>query len=169
MSDVVVYRQTKPPSSPAEGVIWDGRGLCPDCGKPVCALIWTGSWWNDHPPFEGRCGENFRDCTGPDWKARALWAEAALTTYTPARFEDVGGGVLTSLSTEVLPDPIPNGHPAVWDLVVADMAARDRDGRRKYGVPLQPHNGRKNLQDAYQEALDLAVYLRAEIYERTGR
>ena len=67
------------------------------------------------------------------------------------------------------PAPTPNEHPAVWDLVIADMRERDAKGLAKYGVRLQPHNGRKALIDAYQEALDLAVYLRLEIYEREGR
>lgn len=67
------------------------------------------------------------------------------------------------------PPPVPNEKPAVWGLVLADMQARDAEGRRKYGTPLQPHNGRDALVDAYQEALDLAVYLRQAIYERDGR
>jgi hypothetical protein len=54
-------------------------------------------------------------------------------------------------------------------MVLADMAARDAEGRRKYGVPLQPHNGRDALRDAYEEALDLCVYLRQALYERDGR
>lgn len=72
------------------------------------------------------------------------------------------------LITEQVP-PTPNGRPAVWPLVVADMQARDAEGRRKYGVPLQPFNGRDSLVDAYQEALDLVVYLRQAIVERDGR
>jgi hypothetical protein len=67
------------------------------------------------------------------------------------------------------PPPVPNEKPAVWDLVMADMRARDAEGRRKYGTPLQPHNGRDVLVDAYQEALDLAVYLRQALYERDGK
>lgn len=67
------------------------------------------------------------------------------------------------------PAPIPNDHPAVWPLVMVDMATRDKTGRERYGVPLQPHNGRDALRDAYEEALDLAVYLRSAIYERDGR
>ena len=67
------------------------------------------------------------------------------------------------------PAPIPNDLPPVWSLVLADMAARDDLGRRRYGVPLQPHNGRDSLRDAYEEALDLVVYLRQAIYERDDR
>lgn len=65
--------------------------------------------------------------------------------------------------------PVANEHPAVWDLVIEAMKARDAEGRRKYGVPLQPNNGRDVLVDAFQEALDLVVYLRQAIYERDGR
>lgn len=66
------------------------------------------------------------------------------------------------------PPPMPNDHPAVWDLVMQDMRDRDHVGRVRYGTPLQPHNGRDQLADAYQEALDLAVYLRSALYERDG-
>ena len=64
------------------------------------------------------------------------------------------------------PAPVPTAHPAAWSLVIADMAQRDVMGSEKYGTRLQPGNGRDSLQDAYQEALDLAVYLRTAIYER---
>ena len=67
------------------------------------------------------------------------------------------------------PAPLPNGQPAVWPLVMVDMASRDNLGRKRYGTPLQPHNGRDTLRDAYEEALDLAVYLRTAIYERDGK
>lgn len=59
-------------------------------------------------------------------------------------------------------------QPAVWDLVIADMQDRDGVGRERYGTPLQPFNGRKPLIDCYQEALDLVVYLRQEIYEQVN-
>lgn len=64
------------------------------------------------------------------------------------------------------PDPKPGIAPATWDLVVADMKARDATGASKYGVRHQHDNGRDHLVDAYEEALDLAVYLRAEIEKR---
>ncbi len=69
------------------------------------------------------------------------------------------------ISDEHEPDPIPNDQPAVWELVIEDMKARDVMGRTKYGTPLQPFNGRDSLVDAYQEVLDLAVYLRQKIEE----
>jgi hypothetical protein len=66
------------------------------------------------------------------------------------------------------PPPIANDRVAVWDLVIADMRERDQSGRAKYGTPLQAGNGRDALVDAYQEALDLVVYLRQAIEERRG-
>lgn len=67
------------------------------------------------------------------------------------------------------PAPIKNDQPAVWDLVLADIKERDEIGMQKYGTRLQPFNGRDVLVDAYQEALDLVVYLRQAIYERDGK
>lgn len=64
------------------------------------------------------------------------------------------------------PAPVANDLPAVWGLVMKDMVDRDQTGRKRYGVPLQPHNGRDVLRDAYEEALDLVAYLRQAIYER---
>lgn len=67
------------------------------------------------------------------------------------------------------PAPTESKHPAVWPMVIMDMMERDQVGRGRYGVPLQPYNGRDALVDAYQEALDLCAYLRQAIYERDGK
>ena len=67
------------------------------------------------------------------------------------------------------PQPTANDLPAVWDLVIGDMTERDAFGALKYKTRLQPHNGRDVLADAYQEALDLCVYLRQALYERDGK
>lgn len=64
------------------------------------------------------------------------------------------------------PKPTANESTPIWELVVADMHERDVVGRERYGTPLQANNGRDALLDAYQEALDLVVYLRQAIEER---
>lgn len=64
------------------------------------------------------------------------------------------------------PEPSRNNSTPIWDLVMVDMKNRDQLGRLRYGTPLQTFNGRNALWDAYEEALDLAVYLRQEIEER---
>lgn len=63
------------------------------------------------------------------------------------------------------PSPVSRDSRPIWEMVVEDMVERDQVGRRKYGTPLQAGNGRNPLVDAYQEALDLCVYLRQAIEE----
>lgn len=50
--------------------------------------------------------------------------------------------------------------------VMADMAARIAKGADEYGEPLTTFNGQDALVDAYEEALDLAVYLKQALLER---
>ncbi len=57
----------------------------------------------------------------------------------------------------------------MWLEVMKDMEKRRKHGIEKYGVPVQPFNGRDPLIDAYQEALDLCVYLRQAIEERKSK
>jgi hypothetical protein len=55
---------------------------------------------------------------------------------------------------------------SIFTLVHADLDARDRLGWRQHAKPLLANNGRDALREAYEEALDLAVYLRMAIAER---
>lgn len=64
------------------------------------------------------------------------------------------------------PPPTPNSLVDVQTLVMQDVAQRRVHGIQTYGVPLQPFNGRDALVDAYEEALDLVMYLRQLIEER---
>ena len=55
---------------------------------------------------------------------------------------------------------------APWvDCVEHDLDQRKRVGMLKYGESLRPFNGRNALIDAYQEALDLSLYLKQASYE----
>lgn len=74
--------------------------------------------------------------------------------------------LIKSNLNKVEPPPQQNDETIVWDLVLQDMRERDEKGFQKYHTHLQPFNGRDALIDAYQEALDLVVYLRQLIYER---
>lgn len=67
------------------------------------------------------------------------------------------------------PLPIDSSHPIIHNLVQYDLSKRLRVGIETYGKPLRAHNGRDALRDAYEEALDLACYLRQALYERNGR
>lgn len=73
------------------------------------------------------------------------------------------------------PPPTAGTGPDIWPLVIADlpegsplradMQERHEQGIAKYGVPLRAFNGRNAMVDAYQEALDLVVYLRQALEE----
>lgn len=84
----------------------------------------------------------------------------------------------------VAPQPPPQNSdgPALWPLIISelgdsetdrlvaiDMQQRHEFGMAKYGVPLVASNGRDHLADAYQEALDGVVYLRAAIESQLDR
>lgn len=68
---------------------------------------------------------------------------------------------------QVLPEG--NEHPVAHEMVSADLMDRLAVGVSRYGQPLQPFNGRDTLQDAYEEVLDLAVYLRSLRYAATAK
>ena len=70
-----------------------------------------------------------------------------------------------SNASEHQPNPKPGGD-VVLGYVLADLTERAEMGKEKYGTYLQSHNGRDPLWDAYQEVLDLAMYLRQELLER---
>ena len=53
-----------------------------------------------------------------------------------------------------------------WELVIHDMKDRRAMGIHNYGMPLRAFNGREPLVDAYQELLDLCVYMRQAIEEK---
>lgn len=54
----------------------------------------------------------------------------------------------------------------VWPRVVSDMVERNEFGAKKYGKYLTTNSGENFLQHAYEEALDLAVYLKGKIMEQ---
>lgn len=65
------------------------------------------------------------------------------------------------------PLPVINDGQDIQSMVIADITARRQVGIERYGTALQAHNGRDMLRDAYEEALDLAIYLRGVIEERS--
>lgn len=62
--------------------------------------------------------------------------------------------------------PPKNGNTRVVDKVLVDVSIRTDAGHRKYGTYLRTNNGRDALVDAYQEAIDLVMYLAQAIMER---
>lgn len=64
------------------------------------------------------------------------------------------------------PQPTPNDRPPIVDAVIQDMRDRKQLGIDRYGTSLQAFNGRNSLQDAYEEVIDLSVYLKQSLVEK---
>jgi hypothetical protein len=60
----------------------------------------------------------------------------------------------------------PQAQPTIFDLVKRDLDERDRRGYEQHRVALTAGRGYDWLQQAYEEALDLCVYLRGALTER---
>lgn len=84
---------------------------------------------------------------------------------------------LTSKEEQVIPEkanregdsqalPTINDEQDIQSRVIEDIVARRKLGIKRYGTTLQPHNGRDALLDAYEEALDLTMYLKQALVER---
>jgi hypothetical protein len=56
----------------------------------------------------------------------------------------------------------------VFAEVKRDIDARNAKGWETHGIPLDIHDGRDWIAEAYDEVLDLAVYLKAELLRRRG-
>ena len=70
------------------------------------------------------------------------------------------------LLTKRLKIPGPNKEKRpVYPEVVKDLLERVEMGKKEYGEALHTNNGRPALQDAYEEALDLAMYLKQRLME----
>jgi hypothetical protein len=87
-----------------------------------------------------------------DWS----WEDACFTDYTE---EDVCKQTI----------PPHEGKTKVLDHVISDLQARAEMGKSKYGHYLETDNGRNALQDAYEEALDMCMYLKQKLLEEDGK
>jgi len=65
--------------------------------------------------------------------------------------------------------PTINDERDIQSRVIEDIEARREVGIKRYGTALQPNNGRDALLDAYEEALDLTMYLKQALVERQMR
>jgi hypothetical protein len=58
------------------------------------------------------------------------------------------------------------GRARVFDRLIIELRAREQQGIATYQRPLETHNGRDALRDAFEEACDLAAYLMQALMER---
>jgi len=124
---------------------------------PNGSVAWNGNdVWDQHGDFLSYT---------TDWERvfRGLEEGGWDTTSARKRLAMNGLKPLAAATHEPPPEP---GEAKVLDLVMKDLTARAEEGHKKYGTYLETHNGRDALMDAYQEALDLCMYLRQAIEER---
>lgn len=57
-------------------------------------------------------------------------------------------------------------HYSIWQYVIMDMEEREKEGFKRYSKYLTVDSSEDMLQMAYEEALDLAVYLKTAIMKR---
>lgn len=138
-------------------------GKCPTCGGRVQA----------HTTIDST--DAIYRCTAPNCSFE-ISAQAVRRVNEVDRAHAVKEGV--AARAELVPPPLNpvvleqtpptprEGAVPVWDMVMADMRARDAVGRARYTTPLQANNGRDPLVDLYQELLDATVYCRQAIEER---
>ena len=117
--------------------------------------------WRDPPSCYDSAME--RQAIEEGWKIKPIFPENLISLDNKASY------VESVPSWQREPAPKKNLLPHINDLVVTDLGARKEMGIKKYGTPLQPFNGRKALKDAYEEVLDLALYLRQALYEQDNR
>lgn len=68
--------------------------------------------------------------------------------------------------TEVYLPQQGEGKITGWDYVIEDIKHREEMGFLKYGKYLTPNTREDMLQHAYEEALDLTVYLKTLLLQR---
>ena len=94
----------------------------------------------------------------------------AVLDHEAARTPEVVNNVFIQEPTKQRPGdqplPVHTGGEAIQDLVIQDIEDRKRIGLERYGTLLQAHNGRDSLLDAYEEAIDLSLYLKQALVER---
>lgn len=142
--------------------------------NPAAAIL---GLWEASPADEDRAHDALTGRVGASEVFTVRDAPSAMARIDRAigpRLRPLGGEpsdrpasrVTKAHATARQPAPVPNGNTAIADLVIADVRARQELGQRRYGTDLQAHNGRDALVDAYQEAIDLAMYLRQALEER---
>lgn len=126
---------------------------CPDCDRDWRRPIYTGL----HTPHDWYCP-----------LCDTINGKKFTSMKTPEPFHDTSPDPIKEQPPPISsPEPKEGGESgSVWAMVLRDMSERERIGIEKYGLPVLWNNGRDHIVDAYQEALDKIVYLRAEILKR---
>lgn len=112
---------------------------------------------------DGWRGTSSSDLPSKDWHEPIDFDEfqARMALSTTTKYE-----VPTKQREGDQPLPTKNDQPDIQSLVILDIEERRRVGISRYGTALQPFNGRDVILDAYEEAMDLCMYLKQMMVER---
>ena len=116
--------------------------------------------WNDEEPVV---------CRRPGKYWRANWEETAayLELANPAAIVVLIDEVMSHRKQRVR--LVSQSTLDVFEALGDDLLAREAIGFVNHGKPLLANDGRDWLQEAYEEALDQAVYLKAALMEREAK
>jgi len=154
MTEQAGVYEVKPPPKPAK----PKTKTCSKCGKTKPLEEFDRDKKNQTDGRSYQCSQCRREYQRALMERRRLRASAK--HLPPARH---------FAAPAAAPQPPPEiGKDPVLPFVMLDLARRADMGKQKYATMLKTHNGRDALTDAYQEALDLCMYLRQAILERDG-
>jgi len=139
---------------------------CPACGSVTTFQYVCPNCYTDmRPAVSLQLSPDAQRALDEQAKAVANRPIAVVTQLPPVRTDRRPAWDIVIEITASLRNANAYGKDGTLDTVLADMRERDQVGRTRYGVPLTSANGRDCLVDAYQEALDFAAYLAAELDE----
>lgn len=112
--------------------------------------------YNDLSPYTGPTIEEALEEEFDEW-ADHLATQSLLGVVSPAEKP-------TRPEDQQLPSA--NNLPSMHDKATEDLQSRKELGARRYGVALQPSNGRDAARDLYEECLDAAAYGAQVVWEQ---
>jgi len=99
-------------------------------------------------------------------RIRALSAKGSITGVVPVTETIPPPAGLRQIREGDQNYPTKNSLPSMHEQARQDLEARKSLGIKRYGVALQPANGRDAIRDGYEEALDGAAYGAQAVWEQ---
>ena len=169
------------PRTPPRCPVSAGRARLHCCLLPGACLVYDGDYcnrisawrecpYNPPPPGYGRPTEDVPvDVSSPAARRPSLRPRTVVSSSTPT---PVSPGCTQRVATSRSRSPRPSSARATRCCRPGTSPPTSSRGHRRhrapppgrhqrYGTALQPFNGRKTLLDAYEESLDLSIYLRS--------
>ncbi len=112
------------------------------------------------------CREHWAGKKRPKLTGLPTWWGGAGSTVCTEKSEKSCWNAFGSIPKQQEQPAPKKGKIKVLDHVLADLTQRAEAGKEKYGTNLMTENGRDALQDAYEEMMDAAMYLKQALLEK---